>query len=130
MSYDWNQPLLPGTIVCSNFNNFNGEKTVGLFVILYDEQLDTTVTDSKNVIALKLSTKNTCISNYVVNINRELNDFLDDDCIVCCGKLHTLHKREQVYKVLGRLNPITFKMVYKVYQKFSQEINRQMINIL
>lgn len=130
MNYDWNQPLLPGTVVCSNFNTFNGDKTVGIFIVLYDEQSDCSILDNKNVIALKVSTKNTCVSNYVVEINRDNNTFLNEDCIVCCSKMHTLHKKDQIYKILGRLNPITYKLVYKMYQKFSSEINRQLINTL
>ena len=40
MRYDWNKPLIPGTIVCSNYNTFEGEQKVGLFLVLYDEQND------------------------------------------------------------------------------------------
>lgn len=130
MNYDWNQPLLPGTIVCSNFNTFDGERKAGIFIILYDEQNDSLVLDNKNAMAIKLSTKNTCVGNYVVEINREYHQFLNEDCIACCSKLHVLHKREQIYKVLGRLNPVTYKLVYKTYQKFFQEINRQLTNTL
>lgn len=129
-TYDWDRPLLPGTVICSNYNSFDGEKRVGLFVVLYDEQSDNSIIDDKNVIALKISTKGTCISNYSVEINRNLNDFLDNNCIVCCSKLHTLHKKEQVYKVLGGLHPATYNKVFKVFSKFNAKLQDQLISFL
>lgn len=129
-AYDWDRPLLPGTVICSNYNSFDGEKRVGLFVVLYDEQSDSSIIDDKNVIALKISTKGTCISNYSVEINRTLNDFLDNNCIVCCSKLHTLHKKEQVYKVLGGLHPVTYNKVFKVFSKFNAKLQEQLISFL
>lgn len=128
MKYDWNKPLLPGTIVCSNYNTFEGEQKVGLFLVLYDEQNDNSIIDNKNVIGLKLSTKNACVSNYSVAIDTKLNNFLDQECLVCCSKLHTLHKTEQIYKVLGQLHPATYHKVLKVFMKFNQEITNQLIS--
>ena len=43
MNYDWNKPLLPGTVICSKYNNFEGEQTVGVFMVLYDEQTDSSI---------------------------------------------------------------------------------------
>lgn len=130
MKYDWNRPLLPGTIICSNYNTFDGEQKVGLFVVLYDEQNDNNIIDNKNIVALKLSTKGTCVSNYSVPIETKLNNFIQQDCIVCCSKLHTLHKMEQVYKVLGMLHPATYHKIFKVFTKFNDEMNRQLIDNL
>lgn len=128
--YNWSRPLLPGTIVCSNFNTFDGEKKVGLFVILYDEQLDNTMIDDMNVLAIKLSTQNSCVANYSVQISTDLNNFLNDDCIACCSKVHTLHKRDQIYKVLGQLHPATYHRVFKTYAKFANEVQNQLLSNL
>ena len=128
MKYDWNRAIEPGTVVCSNYNTFEGEQKVGLFLVLYDEQNDNSIIDNKNIIALKLSTQSTCVSNYSVQIDRRLNSFLDNDCILCCSKLHTLHKTQQVYKILGTLHPATYHKVYKVFTKFNQALANQMIN--
>lgn len=126
-TYDWNKPLLPGTVICSSYGTFDDKQRVGIFVVLYDEQNDNYVLDNKNVVALKLSTKGTCVSNYSVQIDMKLNNFLDDDCIACCSKIHILHKKQQVYKILGILHPATYHKIYKMYMKFSNEINNQLI---
>ncbi len=130
MKYDWNKPLLPGTVICSQFGGFDGENRIGIFVVLYDEQTDKNVLEDNNIMAVKVSTKDTCITNYSVPINRQLNNFMDDDCIVCCSKVHTLHKKEQVYKILGTLHPATYHKVFKVYSKFNNEVMNTLINNL
>ena len=130
MKYDWNKQLEPGTIICSNYNTFDGEKRVGVFMVLYDEQGDNNVLDNKNVIALKLSTKGTCIAGYSMQVDRDLNNFLDEDCIVCCSKLHTLHKVDQIYKVLGCLHPATYHRVFKMYHRFASAVETQLISNL
>lgn len=130
MNYDWNRPLLPGTVVCSKFNNFNGEEIIGIFVILYDEQSDNNISDNDNVIAIKLSSKGTCAGNYSVNVSTKLNNFLDQDSIACCSKLHTLHKKQQIYKQLGQLHPATYHDIFKQYMKFSSSLSSQLINNL
>ena len=127
IGYDWDKPLLPGTVVCSKYNTFDGEDRVGVFLVLYDEQSDNQLADDKNVIAVKISTKNTCAGNYSVAIDRELNDFFDEDCIVCCSKLHTLHKKQQIYKVLGQLHSFTFKKVFQTYSQFNSSLQNQLI---
>lgn len=127
VGYDWDKPLLPGTVVCSKYGAFDGGERIGVFLVLYDEQSDAQLSDDKNVIAVKISTKNTCVSNYSIPIDRKLNNFLDDDCIVCCSKLHTLHKKQQIYKVLGQLHPITFKKVFQTYTQFSSNVQNQLI---
>jgi hypothetical protein len=127
MRYDWNRRLEPGTIICSNYNTFKGEQKVGIFMVLYDEQNDNNVTDNKNVVALKLSTKGTCVSNYSAQIDRSLNNFLDNDCLVCCSKVHVLHKVDQIYKVLGILHPATYHRVFKVYHKFTSAVEDQLV---
>lgn len=128
MEYDWNKSLEPGSIVCASIGDFNGNKKIALFLVLYDEQNDKNIMDDQNVVALKLSTQNTCASNYIIQITSKANKFLDKNCVVCCSKLHTLHKKSNVYKLLGVVNSNTLKRVYKVYRKFQNELNDQILN--
>lgn len=128
--YDWNQPLLPGTIVCSNYNSFDGDDRVGIFIVMYDEQSDMQTISTRNVLALKLSSKSTCVENYTVEINKRDCDFLQTSSICCCSKIHILHKQEQVYKVLGQVSPIVYKKIYKTFMKFQNALNNQIINYL
>lgn len=127
MEYDWNNILVPGSVVCASIGDFNGNKKIGLFLVLYDERSDNDIMDNQNVVALKLTTQNTC-SNYVLQISSKSNSFLDKDCIVCCSKLHTLHKVSNIYKVLGVVSPNTLKRVYRVYKKFENKMNDQILN--
>lgn len=127
MNYDWNRPLLPGTVICAKYNKFDGSDAIGIFVVLYDEQTDSSILEEKNVLAFKVSSKGTLLSNYSVQIDRKLNNFLNDDCIACCSKIHILHKKQQIYKVLGILHPATYHKIFKIYNKFNSEVMSQLV---
>lgn len=129
-NYNWNMPLIPGTIICAKYNKFDGSLADGIFCVVYDEQLDSNVLTRKNVLALKLSTQLTLVSNYVVDVDMERNDYLLSKSIVCCSKLHLLHKEQQVYKVLGKLDKATYDRVFKSYMRFMSETQRQAIDRL
>ena len=130
MQYDWNMPLMPGTIVCAKYQDFEGQDRVGIFCVLYDEQLDNNVFEKKNTICIKISSQSTLVGNYSVKIPIDRNDFLKTQCIVCCSKVHVLHKQSNIYKVLGVLERGTYSQVVKTYLKFSNEMERQLIDRL
>ena len=130
MVYDWNMPLIPGTIVCAKYNDFDGVERVGIFCVLYDEQLDTNTPMKKNAVCVKISTQATLVSSYSVRVNIDKNEFLSKPCIVCCSKEHLLHKETNIYKILGFLDKGTYKEVVKTYLKFSHEIQRQLMDLI
>lgn len=130
LEYDWNMPLVPGTVVCSTYNDFDGEERVGIFCVIYDEQLDNNVYTKKNTVCIKLSTQNTLVSNYSAKIDMDRNSFLKTPCIACCSKVHVLHKESNIYKVLGCLDNGTMKSIIKAYLKFSNETQRQLMDKL
>lgn len=130
MQYDWNMPLMPGTIVCAKYQDFEGQDRVGIFCVLYDEQLDNNVFEKKNTICIKISSQSTLVGNYSVKIPIDRNDFLKTQCIACCSKVHVLHKQSNIYKVLGVLERGTYSQVVKTYLKFSNEMERQLIDRL
>lgn len=119
-----NKLLRPGSIVCAHYNAFQGDDRVGLFCILYDEQLDSSNNYKNNVVALKVTTNLRMANTYVVSANDGRNDFFEQDCLVCCSKVHIIDK-EQIYKIVGTLHSSTLKNVYKVYRQFEREIERQ-----
>lgn len=130
MTYDWNMPLMPGTVVCATYQDFEGKERVGLFCVLYDEQLDNNVFEKKNAICVKISSQPTLVGNYSVRVSLEKNNFLKNPCIVCCSKMHVLHKSLNIYKVLGVLERGTYAQVVKTYLKFGNELERQLIDKL
>ena len=117
--------LKPGTIVCANYTDFQGNKLVGLFLILYDEQIDASHNFKGNVTAVKITTSLNMCSNYSVCLKDGKNEFLDKDCFALCSKVTTLDK-DQIYKVLGSLHPYTLRQVYKCYRRYETEVERQM----
>lgn len=124
-----NNLLCPGTIVAAKYNDFNGDPQTGLFLILYDEQLDSSNTFKSNFVCVKVSTKLQMVTNYCVPLTDGHNDFFDKPCIALCSKVHTFSK-DQVYKTLGRLHPYTMKQCYKVYRRFETELERQLEDYL
>lgn len=117
--------LKPGTVVCANYTDFLGNKTVGIFLVLYDEQLDSSHTYKGNVMALKVTTSLNMCTNYCVCLKDGRNDFLEQDCFALCSKTNILEK-DQIYKILGSLHPYTLRQVYKVYRRYETEVERQM----
>lgn len=117
--------LKPGSVVCSSYVDFEGKTCVGLFCVLYDEQLDSANNFKGNVIALKITTSYSMITNYCVPLNDGRNDFFEKNCIALCSKVHTIDK-DNIYKVLGELHPYTLRQVYKNYRRFETELERQM----
>ena len=72
-----NKLLRPGSIVCAHYNTFQGDDRVGLFCILYDEQLDSSNNHKNNVVALKVTTNLRMANTYVVSANDGRNDVLN-----------------------------------------------------
>ena len=119
----------PGTMVCARYKTFDGKLQPGVFLILYDEALDSHHQFKENVTALKCTTSDSIIGNYTVTLNDGNNPFLERDTIVACSKVHTINKR-QIFKELGTIHPITYRSVYKVYKRFVNEIEREMEDYL
>lgn len=117
--------MKPGTVVCANYTDFQGNKTVGIFLILYDEQLDSSHTYKGNVTAIKVTTSLNMCTNYCVCLTDGRSDFFERDCFALCSKVTVLDK-EQIYKVLGNIHPYTLRQVYKVYRRYEAELERQM----
>lgn len=126
--YDWNAPLMSGTIVCAKFADFDREEKIGLFCILYDEQLDGNILNKQNVLAIKLTTQQTTMGDYTVAINMERNPYLQNLCSACCSKVHILHKKKQVYKILGMLDKATYNRIVKTYVNFQSKVEKQVLD--
>jgi len=115
----------PGTLVCASYKTFDGSKKPGIFFIVYDEALDASHIHTNNVLCFKCTTSHSVVGNYTVALDPEFVTFLENPTIAACSKLHTLEKK-QIFKVLGKVDEITFRKVYKEYERFNQETCRQM----
>jgi len=118
-----------GTLVCANYRNFKGELKPGVFLVIYDEALDSQHQFKNNICALKCTTSSSIIGNYTVTLSDGNNPDVERDTIVACSKIHTLDK-SQIFRTICVIHPVTFKSVYKVYKKFNNEILREMEDYL
>ena len=116
-----------GDIVCANYNGFDGEKRVGIFLIIYSERQDRMYTNGHtNLTCVKVTTNNLLGNSYTVRIKPgEAN--LENECIVNLSKLHTFTK-EQIYKKLGSLSSNTMFNVFKELRAFNNEMEQQILD--
>jgi len=112
----------PGSVVGVDYTDFNGKKQTGLFLVLYDESLDSSVTFKNNIVCLKISSQIRQCSAY----SSSLDDvsFLNKGSLVLCSKVHTFDKG-QVFSTLGEVHYNVLKRVYRIYRRFITELERQ-----
>lgn len=118
-----------GDIVCATYGDFDCEKRVGIFLIIYSEKQDRQYSDGhSNYTVLKITSNNFQGDGYVVKLRRgECN--LDNDCLINVGKVHTLSK-DQIYRSLGTLSQDKMLRVYKEFKKFIYETELQMMELI
>lgn len=115
-----------GDIVCVSYGDFNGEKRVGIFLILYNEKQDRSYSSGhSNIVCAKLTTNNFQGDGYVVRLYKG-DSGLQEDCFVNLSKLHTF-TNERAYKHIGRLEPSRMVKVFKELIKFHQEMENQIM---
>lgn len=118
-----------GDVVCANYGNFNGEKTVGIFLIIYSEKQDRIYSDGhSNFNACKITTNNFMGDSYTVRLY-EGDANLENSCLVNISKVHTLTK-EQVYKKIGTLKQDKMLKVYKELRNFNSEVESQIMEVI
>ena len=122
--------LRPGTVVSVNYNDFSGNPQHGLFLVLYDEQIDASNNFKNNFTAIKITTSYNMITNYCVPLTDGKSDKLfTRQCMALCSKVHTFDK-SQVSEEIGRVHHTTLKNVYKCYRRFITEVERQLEDYL
>lgn len=118
-----------GDVVCANYGNFNGEKTVGIFLIIYSEKQDRIYSDGhSNLNACKITTNNFMGDSYTVRLY-EGDANLENSSLVNISKIHTL-TREQVYKKIGTLKQDKMLKVYKELRNFNSEVESQIMEVI
>lgn len=128
IKYNYNAPIEIGSVVCASIGDFEGNKKIAMFLVLYDEKQDSSVVGNDDVIALKITSKDIYKSKYLYNITKNRYDFLDKNCLVCCNNLHTLNKITNVYKIIGKLDKEDLYNVCNLYNQFNNELLRQLMS--
>lgn len=115
-----------GDIVCANYNGFDGEPKVGLFLIIYNERQDRLYTTGHtNLNCVKITTNNLLGNGYTVRV-KSGEGGLENDCLINLSKTHVFTK-EQIYKKIGRLSSNTMFNVFKELRAFNNEMEQQIL---
>ena len=116
-----------GDVICATYGNFEGVKTVGIFLILYSENQDRIYSNNRsNYTSCKITTNNFVGNGYTVRL-RAGDANLENECIVNLSKLHTFTK-EQIYKKLGSLSSNTMFNIFKELRAFNNEMEQQILD--
>lgn len=117
-----------GDIVCVSYADFEGEKQVGIFLVLYSEKQDRHYIGNKsNLLAAKVTSNSFQADNYSVKLLKGESN-LDKDCLVCLSKLHTFLPK-QVYKRIGSVSQSRMINIYKEYKRFLNETDAQLFEL-
>lgn len=115
-----------GDIVCANYNGFDGEPKVGLFLIIYNERQDRLYTTGHtNLNCVKITTNNLLGNGYTVRIKNGEGG-LENDCLINLSKTHVFTK-EQIYKKIGSLSSKSMFNVFKELRAFNNEMEQQIL---
>lgn len=122
--------FVPGTIVLTDYRDFDGQVRQGVFCILYDEALDPNTDHKFNVVAVKVTTSQKQLGVYSVPLNYDdKNNFLKELSYAMCSKIHVISKNS-IRCSLGRLEKDTYLHVYKTYKRFQNEMDKELISYI
>ena len=115
-----------GDVVCANYGKFDGSTGVGVFLVMYNERSDRQYSNNKNnLICCKITTNNLLGDSYTVRIRQgEAN--MNEESLVNISKLHVL-ANDQVFKYIGSLSGNKMIMIFKEYNRFNSELERQLL---
>lgn len=114
-----------GSIVSAEYSDFDGRKQIGLFLVLYNEKYDNTVSGNYNCTAVKCSSQMTASDSYSVCVNANKTQFLDKPTLVLASKVHTLDIVSNRMKVLGKIDRGTLVKVIKKYNMYNNALLQQ-----
>ena len=116
MNYDYKLPE----------DDDNAKVVKNFFLIIYTEAQDSLTIHRKNYLAVKLTTSIVDEQIYTCAIDRSKNKFLNKQCWASCSKEHTFDEG-QIIGSLGQVDKNTMKKVTRVYSRFQNEVQRQLL---
>ena len=104
----------------------NSRVVKNFFLVIYTEAQDPLTIHKKNYKAVKLTTSIVDEQIYTCAIDKSKNNFLNKQCWVSCSKEHTFDE-SQIIGSLGQVDKNTLKKVTRVYNRFQNEVQRQLL---
>ena len=111
-----------GDVVLCVYSNFNNEKEVGLFAVIYDNSLDENTPHKDNFMGCKITSQNQWQYPYYVNVHKGDGN-LDCDSKIACSLLHMLHKKSML-RLIGHLSKRKIQEMRKKLQKFEKDVDK------
>lgn len=108
-----NKMYTTGSIISATYNKIpENVLSRGVFCVLYDEAYDKHISHSRNILAIKVTSKLDALGTYSVFLNgHDKNPFLKENSFAQCSKIHTLDKINNDTKYLGRLDDSTIDLI-------------------
>ena len=116
------------TVVKADYNNIKGQNVSGLFLIIYNEAMDDTISYVKNVVGFKLTTRAAFMNRYYYRLKKKHNAFLHEDSWVQCSRPYVLDIDKCEY--LGTIAFSASMGIYKRLKEFLKEADVQCFSVL
>ena len=117
-----------GDVVLCTYSNFDNEKEIGLFAVVYDNSLDENTPHKDNFMGCKITSQNQWQYPYYVNVPKGCGN-LDYDSRLACSLLHMIHKKN-IIRVVGHLSKRKIREMRKKLQKFEKDVDKMFMGVL
>ena len=115
-------------IVTSPYTDLDGNRLVGLFLIIYKESSDNLIKQAKNVVGLKITSQDTYPSAYRVSIPKRDCPKLKSDSFVYVNHPYTLSAKTCVH--VCRLPECLFHQVANKLLMYNYSTQNQLMSLL
>jgi hypothetical protein len=113
-------------IVTAPYTDFNGEDTIGLFLIVYLESKDSAIPLAKNCVGLKITSKDSYPSKYRVPITKAQCPKLAQDSYIYVNHPYTLSTKNCVN--VCRLPDDLYRQVSTRLVMYTSNMNNQLVS--
>ena len=115
-------------IVTSPYTDLDGNRLIGLFLIIYKESSDSMIRQAKNVVGLKITSQDTYPSIYRVAISQRDCPKLKTDSFVYVNHPYTLSAKTCVH--VCRLPECLYSQVASKLLMYSYSMQNQLVTLL
>lgn len=120
--------IRPFNVVTAPYSDINGVSSIGLFLVLYLEEKDKEIHYSKNVMALKLTSKPLFFNKYFYLLPHQAHKFLDKESWVQISRPHILDYDKCVF--IGDIQKGHRMAVYRKFLEFIFVTQQQMLDFI